>query len=240
MQRNGFEVTRACGLGQLCQVVSAQGYHSGGGILGDPGFQRQPAETRQHELLPGPRRLDDVEAVAGRGSGVDHDRTHGAGAGSAFVLVGPATVVQPFGALEEFGVPVGVVVEHQQDLAVEVGAFEVVPVFLGCRDAVADEDDLGRLDRNGFFDHSGRADVVVPELQVELSVGSPDRPGPGHLGGEPHQLDWLFPAARAVSGLEAVALELLGDEGSRRAVALAGRAAALERVVCQLGDGGFQ
>ena len=161
---------------------------------------------------------------------MDEDRTHGAGAGGTLVLVGPAAVGHPLEAPEQSGIPVGS----------DVCALEVVPVFFRRRDAVPDKNDLSRFDRNGLFNNAGSPDVVVPELQLELSVGSPDRPGLGHLRSESHQLDRLFPAACAVTGLEAVALELFGQEGSRRVVALAGRGAAQERVVHPPADHGFQ
>ena len=57
------------------------------------------------------------QRIAGRRRGVDDDRPRRALPRGALVLVGPAAVVEPALAGEELRVPVRVVVEHHQDLA---------------------------------------------------------------------------------------------------------------------------
>ena len=76
---------------------------------------------------------------------MEDDRPHGAVACGLLVLVGPATVVETARAREEGGVPVGIVVEHEQDLAPHVLALEIVPVLLRGLDPVSHEHDLGGL-----------------------------------------------------------------------------------------------
>ena len=114
--------------------------------------------------------LHDLERIAGGGRGVDDDGAGRALPRGALVLVGPAAVVEPALAGEEGVVPVRIVVEHEQDLALEIDPLEVVPAVLRRLDAVADEDHLGVLDRSpslawtpdAAMNSSRRASATLP------------------------------------------------------------------------------
>ena len=57
----------------------------------------------------------------------------------------------------------GIVDQHDDRLALDVDALEVVPVVFGRDDAVADEDHVGVVDRRAVGDVLGpRHDVVAP------------------------------------------------------------------------------
>src|SRR4029078_11713002 len=100
--------------------------------------------------------------------GVDDDRARRALPRRALVLVGPAAVVEPPLAGEEGVVPVGGAVEHEQYLALQVLALEVVPLELGRLDAVADEDDLGVLDSRARLLPAGGGDEIFLALVREI------------------------------------------------------------------------
>ena len=117
-------------------------------VLGGPALELDArlALGGQLELLAAPGGLHHLPRIAGRRRGVHDDHAGRAMARGAFVLVGPAAVVQARLAREQLRIPVRIVVEHHQDLALDVHALEVVPLVLGRLDAVADEHQLGVLD----------------------------------------------------------------------------------------------
>ncbi len=116
-------------------------------VLGGPGLHLQArlAAGGQLELLPAPGALHHLPGVAGRGRGVDDDRAGRSLARGALVFIVPAAVVEAPLAGEQVRVPVRVVVHHDQDLALEVHALEVVPLEFRGLHAVADEYQLGVL-----------------------------------------------------------------------------------------------
>ena len=100
--------------------------------------------------------LHDREGIAGRTGLVNDDHAGRALLGADLVLVGPAAVVRHRLAAERLRIELGGVVgighgrivdEHHQRLALHVHALVVVPVELGRDHAVADEHQLGILDR---------------------------------------------------------------------------------------------
>ncbi len=196
------------------------------------------------ELRAAPGGLDDLEGIAGRGGGVNDDRRRRSLPRRALVLVGPAAVVEPAVAFEELGIPVGIVVHHHQNLALEVHALEVVPLVLGRLDAVADEDHLGVAHVGGGLLHAAAGDEVVPPLQGEglaagLSTGL-EVPGLRHLGGDADDLERLLPASVLGSRLEAERFHARRKIEPRQLVAAAGRSPALQLVVGQEADRPFE
>ena len=113
----------------------------------------------------------------------------------AFVLVGPAAVVEARLAGEQLRIPVRIVVEHDQDLALQVDALEVVPLVLGRFDAVADEHEAGVVDGGGRRLHARAGDVVVGQLEIDVAVLALERPHGRQLRRGADDVDGLFPAA---------------------------------------------
>ena len=81
------------------------------------------------------------------------------------VLVIPTAIPKPCLSGKQVGIPVRVVVHNQQDLALEINVFIVIPVVFGCLDAIADEDDLGIGNLSPFFLHTTADDELIPLLQ---------------------------------------------------------------------------
>ncbi len=149
---------------ELVEVLPGRLEELAGGVLGGPAghLDARLVTGRQLELLAGPGGLHDLPGIAGRRGGVDDDGPGRALPGRALVLVGPAAVVEPAVAFEELGIPVRIVVEHDQDLALEVHPLEVVPLVLGSLDAVAHEDQLGVLENRAGLLDAARGDEVCP------------------------------------------------------------------------------
>ena len=221
------------------EILAAGLEEPAGGVLGGPAAELDAglAGGRQLELLAAPGGLHHLPGIAGRGGRVDDDRPRRALARGALVLVGPAAVVEPAVAGEELRIPVGIVVEHHQDLALEVHALEVVPLVLGRLDAVADEDQLGVLEAGGRLLHAAGADVVVPPLQVDGLAAGLEAPGLRHVGLDADDLEGLLPLAVGEDRLVAEELESRGEIELRGLVATAGRPAPFQQVVRQEADG---
>jgi hypothetical protein len=167
---------------------------------------------------------------------VDDDGSGGTLTSSADVFVVPAAVVETSVALEQVRVPIGIVVQHQQDLALQISSLVVVPVVFGGLDPVADKHHLGifylralRLDTTG-------SDVLVPDLYLQLAVCGDKAPGLRQLAGDADELERLLPGTIGCPRLQTQRLHAVGQIGSRLFVTRAGRAPSFELVACQLGD----
>ena len=98
---------------------------------------------------------------------MDDDRAGRALGRGALVLVGPAAVVEAAIALEQIRIPVRIVVQHDEHLAGEVRVAVIVPAVLRRLDAVADEHDLGILDRRLLRLDAAAGDELVPERELD-------------------------------------------------------------------------
>ncbi len=74
---------------------------------------------------------------------MNDDCTRSALAGSTEILVIPAPVPEACLAGEQIRIPVRVVVHDDEDLALEIGILEIVPIVFGCLDCIADEHEFG-------------------------------------------------------------------------------------------------
>ena len=127
--------------------------------------------------------LHDLERVTG-GAFLVHDQDAGGAAPRALLeLVGPAAVIRHRLAVEDLVVElrgiggVGhlrVVHEHDDGLALDVDALEVVPVELGRGHAVAGKDHLGVADRRAVGDVLGPGDDLVLPLEGLRGPGAGD------------------------------------------------------------------
>ena len=113
------------------------------------------------------------ERISGRACLVDDQHAGRALARAFLELVGPAAVVGHRVAAERLRIELArirrirnrrVVDQHDDRLAFDVDALEVVPVELRRLDAVAGEDQLGVGDRGGVFDVFGPGDDLVAPL----------------------------------------------------------------------------
>ena len=172
---------------------------------------------------------------------MDHQHALGALAGAFLIFVGPAAVIGHRLAAEIAFAPfeIGVVDQHDQDLALGVETLEVVPAALGRLDAVADEHQLGAC--RSFI-------ALSPLVGARTAICSPWVSGvalPAILrlivrrGGEfgAEQRHRLGPFALAVdhvaARLKAGLGELVAEIGDRLGLAGGRRSAALERVGAQ-------
>ena len=76
---------------------------------------------------------------------MNYDDARCAELGRYLIFIGPTPVVHAHLAAEKIGVPVWVVVHHDQDLAADIYAFVVVPAIFGCLNAVANKNQLSLL-----------------------------------------------------------------------------------------------
>ncbi len=235
-----LEVARARRRHQLVELLAGELDEAARGVLGEPAADldaRLPL-GRQLELLAAPGGLHHLEGVAGGGRGVDDDRRRRALARRALVLVGPAAVVEAAVAGEQVVVPVRVVVEHEQDLALEVHALEVVPLELGRLDAVTDEDHLGILDGGLALGDAGGGYELLAALEGDALAGAvAEGPGGRRVRVDADHLEVLHPAAAGSRRLEADLLHLLHEVLAGLGIRLGARAAPLEGVAAELGDG---
>jgi hypothetical protein len=237
-ERNGSEVAVPGRGDQRVEIAPRQLHEAAGGLLGHPPLQRQARLTRRRklELLAGPGRLHDVPAVSGGGNGVDDDRPRGSLARGAFVLVGPAAVIEPPIPLEQIRAPLRIVVHHDQDLSLQILPLVVVPLVLGRLDAVSDEDQLRAVDHRGRRLQAAGNDVIGRVLECHFTLRAPERPLRRNLRVNAHDIEWLLPAAVGQSWLQPH-LHHLSLEVEAGQLVPAGRgAASLEKVVGQERD----
>src|SRR5688572_29983480 len=161
------------------------------GVLGDPTLDGDArlCAGRQLVLRPTPRRLHDLPRITGRWNRMDDDDAGRALARRALVLVAPAAVVETRRAFEQRRVPVGIVVEHDEDLAAYVHVLEVVPTVLGRLDRVAGEHELrvAKLGRRGL--HAAARDEVRATCELEGTALALEAPRRRRLGRDAHELD---------------------------------------------------
>ena len=171
---------------------------------------------------------------------VDDQRADGTASRGLFVLVHPAAVEGHRLAAElarhrlaGCRLEVGIVDEHDDDLAAHVDALEIVPAALGRGDSVADEHHW-RVGYAHAIHQANRAEIEVVgksergrlaalaegQIRRRLELGVDHRHG-------------LRPAAILSGGLEAGRLELFDEVRDRLFLAGSARRAALEFVGCE-------
>ena len=221
----GIEVEASVGedrLGQLTLHPAAQRRVLRHGL----GLAALDVEQRR-----GTRALHRGPAIRSR-CGLVHDQhALGATACGFLELVGPAAVVGHRLAIERarrIGFEIGVVDQHDGDLAVQVHVLVVVPLALRRVDAVADEHQWRILDLNararlqalqGHVHAVGQRTLALLQRQAGLGRSVQLRA---------HQRHRLHPAAVHAARLQAVAAELLDQVLHRALFALGGRRAAFE------------
>ena len=179
----------------------------------------------------GTRALHGGPAIRGRRGLVHDQHALGATARSFLELVGPAAVVGHRLAVERtrrISLEIGVVDQHDSDLAVQVHVLVVVPLAFRRVDAVADEHQRGILDLHalarlqalqGHVHAVGQRTLATLQRQAGLGRSVQLRA---------HQRHRLHPAAVHAARLQAIAAELLDQVLHRALFALGGRRAALE------------
>uniref|UniRef100_A0A0N4Z5P0 Phenol hydroxylase n=1 Tax=Parastrongyloides trichosuri TaxID=131310 RepID=A0A0N4Z5P0_PARTI len=241
VQRHGAEVGRARLVlqgGEVQPRVPEQLF--GDGALNPP--------LGRHPLLVGIG-ADDVEL--GRGRGILQRRPGIARAGRVvddqdarrpmrrrdLELIGPAAI-EGHGLTVElardrmaFGrAEVGVVDQHQRDLALQVDALEVVPAALGRIDAIADEDQGGVAQGDALHRPVGRDDDVFGALKLGRAAVGGNADGGGAVLTGAADLGDLHPRPVRAAGLKTERLELLAQPFDGAVLAGRDRGAALERV----------
>src|SRR5262249_48032114 len=103
-----------------------------------------------------------------------------------------------------------IVHKHDQDFSSNVHAFIVIPVVFGRYDSITDEDQV-RVYPGFQPDPLGPGDVIVAELELQITAAGLEQQVSVVAGGDAYQRDVLEIAAVSVSGLEAGFLELVGD-----------------------------
>ena len=232
VERHGLEVALLGRLDQLVEIGAARLHQAARGVFGGPALELNArlALGRQLELLAAPRRLHHLPRISRRRRGVHDDHARRAMTRGAFVLVGPAAVVQARLAREQLRIPVRIVVEHHEHLAAHVDALEVVPLVLGRFDAVAHEHQARVLDLRARLLHAAARDVILGPLECDVAALAGEIPGRRQLRRHADDVDGLFPAAVFAAGLEAQRFELAGEIKPRQRVAARGRTAAFEFV----------
>ncbi len=188
----------------------------------------------QVHLLVAPGISHHAPAVARQIGAVDDQGADRALARRLFELVGPASVIGHDARVEEFRIlRRRLVDDHQQHLAFDVHALEIVPAVFRRLDAIADEDD-GRVD----VDPGGLGlvvgHVVIAELQIQRTAvfrlqGGSRRRQCVHAG----EFDLLQVAAAVPRRFQAVEREFRGDVLCRNVAAPRTGPAALEQVIRQ-------
>ena len=239
-QAHGPEVTLLGGGAESVEVLSAEPRDLARALLGHPGLDRQLGFTLvgQGELLTAPGRLHHLPRIARGMRRVDDDGAGGAHLGGHLVLVGPAPVVEARLAREELRIVLGVVVHHEEDLALEVGSLVVVPLVLGGHDPVAHEHDLAAAGAGLGDLHAGERHVVVAVAQVDRLAATGEMDGGGRIGADAHDVEWLEPAAVGSGRLQAQAFHLRGDVFLGQPIASARGPSPLEEVTGQEADVG--
>ncbi len=236
-ERHRPEVALACGRHEARPVLARERRQPLGRRLGDPALEPDPFVPRPREarVLAAPGGLHGLPRIAGGGIGVDHDRADRALPRRALVLVGPAAVVEAALAGKERGIPVRVVVQHQEDLAAQVGPLEVVPRELRRLDPEADEDHLRALDRHLRRIDRARGDEVLA-IERQRARAGVEFPPLRRRAGDAEQLERLLPALVGAAGAEAEALHPRREVEPRETIGARAGPATLERVVGEEAD----
>ncbi len=90
-------------------------------------------------------------------------------------LVIPASVVKATSTGKQLRIVGRIVIHHQQNLAAQVGSFEIVPLVFGCLNAVAHEHNLGAVNRDFRLRIPAGEDVIVVPLERERLLTLPKR-----------------------------------------------------------------
>ncbi len=101
---------------------------------------------------------------------MNDDGTRGPLASCAFILVDPPSVIQPALAGKQLRIPVRIVVQHHQDLALQVHALEVVPLVFRRLNTVTDEDELSVIDTHLVVLLSADGDVVIGPFEIHARM----------------------------------------------------------------------
>ena len=189
--------------------------------------------------------LDDVERIA-RAVGLVNDDGRGRAQFSRLVvLVSPAAVVRHGAAAEDLWIErlgirrVGnrrVVDEHDDRLALYVDAFVVVPLELGRLHAVADEDDVGVVERDGVGHLPAERHELVAYFEGLGGSALLDHQRARKLRRQPDKRNLLCPGPVGVAWLEPRGLEALGQKRNGEFLALRSRQAAPEFIGRHPGD----
>src|SRR5262249_42037434 len=146
-------------------------------------------------------------------------------------LVCPAPVVQAAFTGEESGIPVGIVVEHQQYLPAQIRALEIVPLILGRLNAIPDEDDFRSFDARLLLIDAAGSDEVGVVVERNASIVAHEGPLIRRAAGDADERKRLFPHAWAGARLQADELHRAGNVETRERVALGSGSAAGESIV---------
>ncbi len=242
-QRDRLKVARSSGLDERLEVVAAE---CGKGFRTLPGQPTVEQRARlvtgdEFELLADVGRAHHLPRVTGGLGGVDDDGAGGALTRGAGVLVVPPAVGELAITGEERRVPVGVIVEHEQDLPREIRSLEIVPAFLGCDNAVTDKDHFGVGDGNPGLLDTGHQHVLVGEAVCSLgAVRAFEGPAFRRIRGQPDNLYRLLVRSAVEEGLEPHLGQPAGEIGSGQPISFAARPAPAELIARQHADVGQQ
>ena len=230
-ERHRRELARARARLQRLVVLAGRLQQRRGGLERQPALDRRAAHVlvRRHQVEAfAAEALHDVEGVAGRRGLVDDEHGRRAQFRRLLVLVGPAAVVGHGLAaeglrIERVGIGrVGhrrVVDQHQERLALDVQALEVVPLIFRRLHAVADKDDLGVLHRDRIGDVLAEGDDLVVRLE-RLRAPALLHDQRRDVGGrEADERHLLHPRAIGIARFGAGRLELLDQIVDRELLA---------------------
>ena len=214
-ERHGRELARHGLLLERVEVLAGHGEERLCLRRTDPALDGRAtgvAVLRLEVELLGHLPLHHRERVAGRLRLVDDEHTRGPRLLAHLVLVGPPAVVGHRLAAEHGRVePAGrlrvldgrIADEHHHRLAAKVDALVVVPLELGGLDAVADEHEIGRVERDALGDPFRPRDVVVVPGGLALLAALAEDEGRRALDRRPDERHRLYPRAVGVAGSEA-------------------------------------
>ena len=219
-------------------------------VAGDPGFHRgaifAAVGTYQIRLRTGPGVCHDIPAIGGRGRFVHDNCSSCMLTCGFFIFVGPAAIVGHGLAFEEVRIlrcKAGIVDENDHGLAGEILISVVVPVIFRGDCAIANKDDVARID--GQF---CRVLVLAPDDRIffqfgrDLSsvFGGEGKEGCSRVDGLVHHLHFLKIGSIVASRLKAKAGHFSGDPVCSCFPGRCAGAAAFERVIRQRLDADCQ
>ncbi len=175
-----------------------------------------------------------IPAITRQIRAVNDQRADGPLARRLLELIGPTAVISQGLALEELRIPRRRFIhDHENDLALDVHALEVVPLVFGCFNSVADEDD-GRIDLDAVGLGLVAGNVVLAQLQGHCRT-LPRRPGRrgAQQGLCADEIHLLQEGAVVAGGLQAVQRELRCDVIRGDIPAARAGGAALEQIIGQ-------
>ncbi len=143
VERNRLEILLLRGLLHCVDIQPGGLEQIGGEIALDPAFERRMfafrigADDVEHRVGVGVP--DRRPAIGGRLIFVDDEHAGGTLARAFLELVGPAAIIghRPAAEIAFAALEIGIVDQHDHDLALEVDALEIVPAALGRLDAIA-------------------------------------------------------------------------------------------------------